>query len=499
MFTLFQNIRPIWRKKSNVNAFYLVQYLAEDISAKTVIAVAAFVYSSFLFAQSPANGSQNELTLQKAKAIALSNDDWLIKSELMQSRLEKLSTGASALPDPSVNLGFLNLPTNGFAIDQEPMTQLTVGATQMFPRGDSLALEEKKLLLSAKEQPYLRADRRLKVALQITHLWLDAFEASSSYHLVDQARPLFDKLSDIVSASYASSSAKANQQDIIRSELELLKLNDRLVSLDTSKRSALSQLAKFLSSSNGAPNYVNAYSNQLTLPGDLPEINSKKITQLAVIDNADEQTLYRLIESHPLMDATEQRIRVSNVDIELAEQAYKPQYSLSASYALRDDSPNGQSRADFVSIGASVSVPLFSKTRQDAAVAATKLMNETIHTEKRLIMRELMSGLSRAYQEYSGLYQRYAIYQDTILPQTKQQTEAALKAYTNDTGDFAEVVRAKIAQLDAQLTLLSIIVSKRKALSSIDYFFQGASDTYEFKDTSLDSTDVISHKDITHD
>ncbi len=33
-----------------------------------------------------------------------------------------------------------NFPTDSFNINQEPMTQLTVGVSQMFPRGDSLAL-----------------------------------------------------------------------------------------------------------------------------------------------------------------------------------------------------------------------------------------------------------------------------------------------------------------------------------------------------------------------
>jgi len=104
--------------------------------------------------------------------------------------------------------------------------------------------------------------------------------------------------------------------------------------------------------------------------------------------------------------------------------------------------------------------------------------NLLIRTEKLLIKRELMSGLSSAYQQYTGLSERFAIYRDTIVPQMKHQSAAALNAYTNDIGDFAEVVRAKIAELDAQIMLLNIDVSKRKALSNIDYFSPIRSNTY---------------------
>ncbi len=486
MHLFFRKLKHLFLQKRIFSAMHV-----KLCNKRTVLLAGSLVVqSSLLSAQSSIDETQNELTLQKAIKIALNNDDWLIKSELTQTRFKVLSEGASALPDPTFSIGMLNMPTNSFAFDQEPMTQLKVGATQMFPRGDSLALEEKKLALKATEQPHLRDDRRLKVTRQITHFWLDAYEASASYQLVNDARPLFDKLGDIVSASYASSMGKANQQDIIRAELELIRLNDRLVSLDSRKRVALSTLSKFLFSTNNEVKR-NSYNNQTSLPKRLPNIDESRIDTMATINRYDEQMLYQFIATHPLIDATQQRILAAKTDIELAKQAFKPQYSVNASYALRDDAQNGESRSDFISVGASVSVPLFSKTRQDANLAGAKLMTEAIRTEKRLIVRELMSGLSSAYQDYLGLSERFDIYQRTILPQMKQQSEAALNAYTNDTGDFAEVVRAKIAELDSQLTLLNIEVSKRKALSNIDYFSATHENTHTVFDTS--------NKDNIHD
>ena len=55
------------------------------------------------------------------------------------------------------------------------------------------------------------------------------------------------------------------------------------------------------------------------------------------------------------------------------------------------------------------------------------------------------------------------------LKQSANQAEASLTAYTNDDGDFAEVVRARIAELNAKIAALNIAVNKTKSVISLNY------------------------------
>lgn len=436
-----------------------------------IVAVASLVLN-FTSALSHAN-EKPVLSLDTAINIAQAQDDWLVKSQFVQQRLMALSEGASALPDPTFSIGILNLPTDGFAFDQEPMTQLKVGASQMFPRGDTLALKQAQLQQAAKIQAVKRVDRRQKVALQTTLLWLDAYQNQASYALVKEAEPLFDKLGDIVSAAYASSVGKANQQDIIRAELELVRLQDRLISLSIQQRSVLSKLMQFVRSPDQGTTYSGLASDFETV-GELPseqQMFPQEKKALLTLENSIEQRLYTTLVSHPLVVAIEQQISAERIGIDIAEQNFKPQFGVNASYALRDDTPTGNRRADFFSIGMSVTLPLFSTKRQDAQVSSSIRLVEATKTEKRLVLRELMAGLKSSIDQYQGASQRLAIYQSQILPQMAQQADAALNAYTNDLGDFAEVVRAKIAELDSRITALEIEVAKRKALASINYYF----------------------------
>ena len=69
------------------------------------------------------------------------------------------------------------------------------------------------------------------------------------------------------------------------------------------------------------------------------------------------------------------------------------------------------------------------------------------------------------------LEQRQTLYNDFLLPQMQDQADASLTAYTNDKGDFAEVVRSLIAQLNTQLDALAINVDLQKVKVQLNYFF----------------------------
>ena len=65
------------------------------------------------------------------------------------------------------------------------------------------------------------------------------------------------------------------------------------------------------------------------------------------------------------------------------------------------------------------------------------------------------------------------MYLGDLLPQMSQQVEASLTAYTHDDGDFAEVIRAKIAELNAKIDSLEITVNIAKAKVQLNYLLAG--------------------------
>lgn len=417
------------------------------------------------------------LTLKTAVEMAEKNDPWLVKNKHTQDSLESMSVAADTLPDPKMSVSLANLPTDTFQFDQEAMTQLKVGVTQMFPRGDLLALKSKQLKEASSQNPFQRTDRRAKVAVTVSQLWLEAYKAQESIALIETNRALFEQLADVAESSYASAVGRTRQQDIIRAQLELTRLEDRLTMLGQKKETTAEMLSKWISGSfseqyldSAAASSVVSWSS-LDLDRKLPEIPMLKRDLYSETQETDPAQLYEYFSHHPAVVALDKKIEVNETGVEIARQNYKPEWGVSASYAYRADAANGTDRADFVSVGLTFDLPFFTANRQDKQVEAAVSQSLAVKTEKWTLIRDMTADFEKLRAQLLRLNDRHKLYRDQLLPQMHEQAEASLTAYTNDDGDFAEVVRARIAELNAQISALEINVDTQKTIVQLNYYF----------------------------
>lgn len=441
----------------------------DNLIAVTAVKCALLIGGLFIGFQPSATG----LTLEEAVALAHQNDPWLRADHLKQQALRAQSDAVDTLPDPMLSLGILNLPTNSFTLNQEPMSQIKLGVTQAFPRGDSRGIERKQLELLARQHPYLREDRRAQVKVTVAQLWLDAYSAQQSIKLLAQERSLFEQLSQFVQASYSSAQGKTRQQDLLRAQLEISALEDRLVNLQQKQDRAMAEIMKWLNIDyQSAPPL--ARDVELVLNEQPPP--SKLFPKAwPLLENISQrQRLVDVLAAHPAVLAFDQRIAASYTGVKLAKQKYAAQWAVNAGYAYRADDQLGGNRADLLSLGVSVEMPLFGTTRQDKQVQSSKLNAEALKTEKRLLLRNMLAELDGSYRQYQRLAQRSSLFSDSILPQMHELAEASLTAYTNYDGDFTEVIRARIAEFNGRMEQISIRTERLKTQAHISYFFTNA-------------------------
>ncbi|WP_018624937.1 TolC family protein [Kangiella aquimarina] len=409
--------------------------------------------------------TQNNLTLESAVVLAITSDPWLNASRYREDALTSESISALSLPDPKVSLMAANLPTDGFDINQEPMTQLSIGVSQKFPRGQTLELGSRKKIELAKQEPLLRQDRAARVRVIVTRLWLEVFKAQESIRLIEQDLALFEQLLDATKASYSSVVGRARQQDLVRAQLELTRIDDRLTVLQQEKDANLQRLTEWV---GFLPNPI--------LPNNLPEVS----TLNPIIGNEANmalEVLYEKIHQHPSLKAVDQRINSMEIEVELARQKYKPEWGLNAQYGNRAEDSFGRERADMFSVGISFDLPIFTDNLQDKEVSAAVSRAEAIRTERQLLVRKLIAELDTAISQLNRLNERQKLYVQELLPQMAEQAEASLTAYNNDDGDFAEAVRARIAELNAKIEALEISVERFYVITQINYLLVGKADT----------------------
>ena len=394
-----------------------------------------------------------------------------------------MSTAVSTLPDPKISIGLANLPTDGFDFGQEGMTQAKIGIAQMFPRGDTLDIKSQQLRIQSEAFPFQRQDREAKVAVTVGSLWLDAYRVQQSIALIEKNRSLFEQLADIAEASYSSAVGKTRQQDIVRAQLELTKLEDRLEKLGQQKNRFEGMLSQWLTKFSTGNDSVEA-----TLISDFSLHNivlSQQIPQIDLINNnlvstqnwLKPEELVHYFTNHPSVVAVDKKVSATKTGIKLAELQYQPEWGVSASYGYRADDPMGKSRADLFSVGVTFDLPLFTEDRQDKEVQSAIFQTEAVKTEKLLLLRQLLGSYSSAKGRLKRLKDRQNLYTSKLLPQIHDQAEASLTAYTNDDGDFAEVVRSRIAVLNAEIDELTLNVEEQKILLELNYLFIGSINT----------------------
>lgn len=393
------------------------------------------------------------VTLDRAIERALIDDDWLIANTEIERSLLEEAVSAAQLPDPRVSVGLANIPMDTFDFSQEPMTQFRVGVNQTFPRGDTLKLSERQKLQQSEVNPFLRDDRKARVSLLVSQLWLQSFLSEQSVALIEADRSLFEQLVEITSSRYTVGAGLARQQDLIRAELELARLDDRLAVMRQQQDSNKQKLSQWL-----PDEFISS-----PLSSELPLLSPPE-TQLSSLSEA--ATFFK---THPRILAHDKQIEIAKTSVELARQSLKPSYSVGASYGYRDNAPLGMNRADFISLELSFDLPLFSEKRQKPQIRARQYDASARQIERTLVFKDLFSSYQQAMAELAILNERQSLYEDTLLSQINDLTEATLSAYTADEGDFEEVMRAYIAELNTKIELLEINVARLKVISRLNY------------------------------
>ena len=166
-----------------------------------------------------------------------------------------------------------------------------------------------------------------------------------------------------------------------------------------------------------------------------------------------------------LVAAVDAAVAAGNAGVELAEEQRKPGWSIDLGYSYRDGYlPDGDPRSDFVSLSVTVDLPYFKrKQRSDRSLAAALSERRAVISTREQLHRKLASRVDAEYSKWEQTDRRLSLYEGRILPQSSEQAQAALAAYQSDIGDFADVMRGYIDDLNTRLDFLRLQVDRAQS------------------------------------
>ena len=381
------------------------------------------------------------LTLDDAERLARGDDPTSQRLRELAAARQEAAIAAGQLPDPQLIIELMDIPTDSFRPDRDEMSQLRLGLRQSFPRGASrqLAADRERALGEAESARADGAERSLTRAVR--RAYLELYYQRRTLAVLEQSRGLFTELMSVTEREFAA--GRASSQDLLRAELELERLEDRVLMARTAKAGALAELTR----------WVGAEAAGRPLTEEFPS--------LAPPTGA--------LEQHPALAAEDAGVRAGRHGVELSRQAYRPQFSVELSYGRSLGWNADMEVPDRLSGMVMLDLPLFGRNRQDRDLAASvhrRQASELAHEER---LRQLQQQLTEAQARWQRLSEREQRFGQQLLPRAQSNAEAAEQAYRAGTADFTALMRARLMELETRLDALRISTERRLAQADLLY------------------------------
>lgn len=395
-------------------------------------------------------GTLAPLTLEEAVMLALDADDPSVQRFEEEARaLAERAVSESQLPDPQIGVTMVNLPTS-IDFNQENMTQFQTKLRQSFPAGRTLALRRERRQAESEGARHAASLQRLQIMLDTRLAWLEMRYWRAAQQKITESRDAVVELEAATRADYTS--GRGTSQTYLRTRLEISLLDDRLIEARRRHEVARADLAR----------YIGAAATARPLPEASPALKHPE----------DIAALREGLLSHPAIEQAEARIEMREREIDIAKQQYKPDWAVEAAYGVRSGNRMVGGRDDFLTFGITFDLPIFTGKRQDRAVAAAGHDRQTARLDKDSRLLELNRLLNRDYATWTRLGERVGLYRDAVMARASETTEASLTSYASGFTDFAELIRARLAELDTELALIRLEVDRAQAQARL-LFLEG--------------------------
>ncbi len=377
----------------------------------------------------------------------------------LQAQVESLKeevSFAGSLEDPRLGFGVLNLPTDSWEFDEEPMTQKTIFLAQKFPWFGKLSLKSQRQALMASEQQAVLEAKKLELARKIAIAYYELGFVVTNYEINERLTDMVTQLLKVAETRYAS--GEGLQQDVLQAQVELSKLLDEKIVLEKRRRTLRDQLNEMLNR------------EQFMAINPLIDLS---YPALGLDFQALKAMKERSLAKNPWLHLRQARVAQSEVEINLAKKEYWPDMDFRVAYGQRDDDPNGSDRPDFFSATVTINVPLWAKSRQNKKLAAAKKSHEAAIKSFRNLAESLPYQVDALATEIKDTQNNYKLYVDALLVQSGQWARSSLAAYEVGKVEFSTMVSAHIMLLRAELQAKRYLYSIYQKLAELEEVIGG--------------------------
>lgn len=381
-----------------------------------IICAAAFAVSATATAQirlTPPDPAADKLVAE-----ALKQTPEMTAARASAEAAQRRVVPAGTLPDPFASFTYQN-DGRSLSLGKAEGSFLGVMLSQPLPWPGKLSLAETAAESEARE---IRAGvigrAELSIESRVRNAWYDLLLARATDGLIHERQQASANIEETVRQRYAA--GLAVQQDVLRAQVELARLEESKASLQATIASRTAELNRLL----GRPQ-----DTAIDMTAELPSIAA----------TPDANGVVSAVHARsPELAAAKQGIETNRLKVSLAKKNFLPDFVVNAGSMYRRSFEMGP----MWQIGAGVSIPLWIDRRQKNQLGEAEALLEVRTAESDRVVRELELRTRERLAQLDAANRVAVLYHDKIVPLDQLSLESALASYTAGKVPFITVLDA---------------------------------------------------------
>jgi outer membrane protein TolC len=349
--------------------------------------------NNILYAQTTTLDSLISRAIEVSPKLAM----YKAKRSVVENKIPQVSN----LPDPMLTLGVVNMPVNSFSFTQEPMTGKMISLSQAFPFPGKLSAAENVSSKDVNITDEEIQDEVNNIKKNVADTYYELTFTRKAISLTNESKKLLKNISKVVATKYSVS--EASQQNLVKVELEITRMNDKLEELKSKETSLLSTINGYLV-------------REPQTPVGTPELKSADSLNLSIakLDSA-------AVSNRPLLRGIKLSEDKAMLMERLADYEFYPNFNITLQYSAREQiAKTNTDLTDFFSAMVGISIPINYGGKKTAKVEEAKSMQGLYSEQYNATMQSLNIAFGNSLAKLKEIKEREKLIVEGMQPQASQ-------------------------------------------------------------------------------
>jgi cobalt-zinc-cadmium efflux system outer membrane protein len=351
-------------------------------------------------------------------------------------------TAARTLPDPTITFETMGNIVPPTLQEGDPSSARVLRFTQEIPFPGKLHLQGQIASAEADAEMWRYEEVRRDAVAELKMAYYDLFLAIRLTSVVEKSKALLEQFAEISSARYKV--GQGTQQDVLKSQVEVSRLLDKLAILRRERETAEARINTLL------------FRPPETPIGPLPDIS--KPTLAMTLD----QLYQKAAANNPQVRMNRKEIDRSELGVALAKKSLYPDFEVGFSWFNRRANP------EMYGLMFAAKVPLYfwRKQRPELESATASLLGQKRQYDNTL--STLYFRLKDPYLKASTDSGLLDLYGNAIIPQATLALESSISSYRVGSVDFLTLLSNQSTILEYEMKYFEVLADYCKALVSLE-------------------------------